>query len=269
MAPSNDGTESCNPLVLSGVIQDLLDNANNTDSSKILNALDFPLWDGSREATAYATNIAAWDITCGLHIFDPSSSHPTGDVRWGVAGLKNSITFLHVDPEGLGTRDAIGVGGKAWGVVQEHPGFKKSSINFYLDDGFCLNEVTEESNYDFEIIALHPGDCMYVIPYPISEHWSTLLSRYMQPGIPHFVLGLENSICYGGHHYSMLLMQQTLQGVIHSFMLDKFLMNTTHQGSRQLFRRILIFYLHGLMDKKISTQGRDLITYFILANIYT
>ena len=80
----------------------------------------------------------------------------------------------------------------------------------------------------------------------------------MKPNTPHFVLGMENSICYGGHFFSTLTMQQTLSGVIHSFMLDKFLTNTTHQASRQLLRRILILYLHGLMDQKISPQGMHL-----------
>lgn len=95
----------------------------------------------------------------------------------------------------------------------------------------------------------------------------TFFYSYMQPGTPHFVFGMENSICYGGHHYSTALMQQTLQGIIHSFILDKFLTNTAHQGSRQLLRRILIFYLHGLMDKKISPEGTHLFIIIILAHI--
>ena len=79
----------------------------------------------------------------------------------------------------------------------------------------------------------------------------------MRPNTPHFVFGMENSIRYGGHFYSTLTMHQTLSGVIHSFMLDHFLTNTTHLASRQLLRRILVFYLHGLMDKKISTEGMN------------
>ena len=83
--------------------------------------------------------------------------------------------------------------------------------------------------------------------------------RYMLPNTPHFVFGMENSICYGGHFYSTMTMQRTLSGLIHSFMLDKFVTNTAHQASRQLLRRILVLYLHGLMDKKISTEGMKLI----------
>ena len=70
MAASDNGREPCVPLVLSSVVEDLLDNAQDTDCSKILNALDFPLWDGSCDRNGYATDMAAWDVTRSLHIFD-------------------------------------------------------------------------------------------------------------------------------------------------------------------------------------------------------
>ena len=163
MSTSGDDNQPCVPSVLSGVVQDLLDNAEDTDTSKILNALDFPLWDGSRERNDYATDMAAWDVTRGLHIFDPSALYPTGDVRWGLAGLRNTMTFLHIDPDGFHTENMVGVGAKAWGVLRERPGFEKSSINFYVDDGFCLNEIGDCARYDFEIVALRPGDRMCVV----------------------------------------------------------------------------------------------------------
>ncbi len=163
MVSSDDDQEPCVPLVLSGVVQDLLDNAQDTDCSKILNALDFPLWDGIRDRNGYATDMAAWDVTRGLHIFDPSALYPTGDVRWGLAGLKNAMTFLHIDPDGLHTENMVGVGGKAWGILRERPGLKTSSTNFYMDEGFSLNEILDCAQYDFEIIALRPGDRLYVV----------------------------------------------------------------------------------------------------------
>ena len=91
-----------------------------------------------------------------------------------------------------------------------------------------------------------------------------ILSSFMPPNTPHFVLGMENSICYGGHFFATLSMQQTLFGIIHSFILDKFVTNTVHPTSRQLLRRILIFYLHGLMDKKVLPQGMRLVLVTLL-----
>jgi hypothetical protein len=81
------------------------------------------------------------------------------------------------------------------------------------------------------------------------------LSSYMRPNTAHLVYGIEDTICFGGHFYSTLSMQQTLQGIIHSFMLDDFLSNTSHQASRQLLRRIVILYLHGLIDQEIDPDG--------------
>ena len=73
------------------------------------------------------------------------------------------MTFLHIDPEGFHTENTIGVGGKAWGILRERPNLKTSSADFFLDGGFCLTEVIDQTQYDFEIVALRPGDRMYAI----------------------------------------------------------------------------------------------------------
>ncbi len=165
MSISREDPEPCIPLVLSGVVQDLLDNVEDIDTNKILNALDFPLWNGNCERNPYSTDLAAWDVTRGLHIFDPSTPYPTGDVRWGLAGLKHSMSFLHIDSDGFHTENMVVVGGKAWGLLRERPGLKKSSTDFFLDEGFSLNEIIGANQYDFEIIALRPGDRMYMFYY--------------------------------------------------------------------------------------------------------
>lgn len=72
------------------------------------------------------------------------------------------MTFLHIDPDGFHTENKVVVGGKAWGLLRERPGMKTSSTNFYLSKGYCLNEIVKATHYDFEIIALRPGDCLYV-----------------------------------------------------------------------------------------------------------
>ena len=77
----------------------------------------------------------------------------------------------------------------------------------------------------------------------------------MQPGTPHFVYGVENTICYGGHFYSTCLMQRTLQSLVHSFMVSDFITNTNHHESRALLRRILIFYGLGKMEKRVSESS--------------
>jgi hypothetical protein len=78
----------------------------------------------------------------------------------------------------------------------------------------------------------------------------------MRPGTPHFVYGPENTICYGGHYYSTCLMQETLFSLVHSFVISEFIMNITHHPSRQLLRRIVLFYGLGLVENRLKVEGR-------------
>lgn len=151
----------CVASVLSGRVRELLNNSEDTKTTKILNALDFPLWNGRHSPNAYSTDIASWDVTRGLHIFEPSLLYPTCDVQWGIAGHKHSMSYNHIEPDGLLTEITVGLGGKAWGVLRERPGFKKSSIHMYLNKNFSLNEINDPK-YDFEIMRLKAGDRLYV-----------------------------------------------------------------------------------------------------------
>lgn len=80
----------------------------------------------------------------------------------------------------------------------------------------------------------------------------------MRPNSAHWVYGIDHVISHGGHYYSTPLMQETLQGIIHAFVLNKFLTNTEHIPSRHLLRRIMIFYHVGLIEGSISETGEIL-----------
>ncbi|KAF8911444.1 hypothetical protein CPB84DRAFT_1812312 [Gymnopilus junonius] len=71
----------------------------------------------------------------------------------------------------------------------------------------------------------------------------------------HFVYGIMEAICHGGHYYITCLMQQTLQGTVHAFVLNKFLTNTQHFATQQVMCRILLFYHLGLVDGSIPSSG--------------
>jgi hypothetical protein len=79
----------------------------------------------------------------------------------------------------------------------------------------------------------------------------------MQPGAPHFVYGLENTIIHGGHFYSSSLMQATLRSMIHTFVLSDFISNTFHHPSRQLLRRIVIFWGLAFLENRLTSQGES------------
>lgn len=91
----------------------------------------------------------------------------------------------------------------------------------------------------------------------------------MMPGQPHFVFGYAHSICIGGHYYLTSHMQKTLQALIHSFILHKFLTNISHP-TRVLLRRMVLFYHMVLIEDEISQTGmstllclrRPFLTYF-------
>ncbi|KJA20592.1 hypothetical protein HYPSUDRAFT_142053, partial [Hypholoma sublateritium FD-334 SS-4] len=227
--PANNG---CEPTVVSGRVRDLWDNRH--PSGRILNALDLPLYDGNMEPTEYTSNLHAWDVTRGHHHIDQSSSYPTEHMRWALAGHENALTFLHIDCEGLCTDITVSDGGKAWGFLRERPGNPLSSINFFLKDSFRLDQVLRSSEYDFELVALRPRDRLF-----------------MMPGQPHFVFGYAHSICLGGHYYLTSHMQKTLQALVHSFVLHRFLTNTSHP-TRVLLRRMVLFYHMGLIEDEIS-----------------
>ena len=74
------------------------------------------------------------------------------------------------------------------------------------------------------------------------------------PSQPHFVFAYAHSICLGGHYYLTNHMQGTLQGLIHSFILHKFLTNTSHP-TRVLLRRMTLFYHMGLIEDEIPESG--------------
>lgn len=147
---------ACGPTVVSGCVRDIWDNRHS--SGKILNALDLPLYNGNMESIEYASDIHAWDVTRGHHHIDQTSSYPTEHMRWALVGLENAITFLHIDCEGLSTDIMVADGGKAWGFLRERPGNPMSSIDFFLKDGFRLDQVLRTSEYDFELVALEPRD---------------------------------------------------------------------------------------------------------------
>jgi len=77
----------------------------------------------------------------------------------------------------------------------------------------------------------------------------------MRACTPHFAFGIEPSILHGDHFYLIELMPQTLQSLMHSFVLSNFITNTTHYPSRAILRRLVIFCYMGLIEKKFRPGG--------------
>ncbi|EDQ98862.1 uncharacterized protein LACBIDRAFT_335581 [Laccaria bicolor S238N-H82] len=136
------------------------------------------------------------------------------------------------------------------GSLPDYPDILNDRLHIFKDETSTdefINDQEEGTYYlqdlrpiivDFEAVVLRPGDELHMLPN--SAHW---------------VYGIDDVIAQGGHYYSSYLMQETLQGIVHAFVLNKFLTNTEHIPSRHLLRRILIFYQVGLIEGAISEDG--------------
>ncbi|KAH6866102.1 hypothetical protein BKA70DRAFT_1080716, partial [Coprinopsis sp. MPI-PUGE-AT-0042] len=69
----------------------------------------------------------------------------------------------------------------------------------------------------------------------------------MAPNTMHAVWTMENSICYGGHFYSVATLLPTVIGVIHAFIGEARLTNTDHFPSRLLLRRMVHFFHYSFV----------------------
>ncbi|KDR81335.1 hypothetical protein GALMADRAFT_59822, partial [Galerina marginata CBS 339.88] len=226
--------EQANPAVVTGYVNDLLENASST--GKILNGLDFPMWTSNRRLNKYETHTVAWDAVRATHRCNPNTPFPTEDCEWGIAGLMHTITFLHIDCDGFGTRYGPKVGRKLWAFLRPQDSKSLFSIKFFIDKKlFSLNGKPKNVMYDFEAVVLRPGD-----------------ELRMQPNSPYWVYGINHVIAHGGHYFASFHMQETLQGIIHAFVLNSFLTNTQHFPSCSLLRRMIIFYHAGLIEGTIA-----------------
>jgi hypothetical protein len=239
-----------------GSVAELLESVKS--GKKILNGLEFPMLDAPLEHTSYTSDLAAWRATSGVHTCPLKSEYPKGDMRWGLAGSANTFTFMHIDSDGYNTFVKVLCGKKLWAFYREGPSSSISKIDVFTNPDFCLDDVLPQSEYGIEAIVLNPGDLLYVHSISSSDFYIMLtpvLSRFMKASTPHFVYGIEPCIMHGGHFYMMDLMQETVQSLLHSFVLNGFITNNTHYSSRSLLRRMLMFCYMGLIENIIHSSG--------------
>ena len=72
--------------------------------------------------------------------------------------------------------------------------------------------------------------------------------------MPHTVITIKHSICYGGHFFVMSCMTDTLIGMMHAFMANSYITNTHHMKSRLLHHMVIFVYL-GLVDQVLEDDG--------------
>ncbi|KAF9521643.1 hypothetical protein CPB83DRAFT_778366 [Crepidotus variabilis] len=237
--PTDDALSA--PNTVSGTLRQLLESVQAGVKGKILNALEFPRITVPPGAPAWLTDYLAWDVTRGGHNMLNNSVYPASDMHWGLAGTADTVTFMHVDSDGLSTGIQVMCGSKIWGFYRERPGNVMTSTTPLIHEGFNLDEVVEESDFDLEAIVLKPG---------------TLL--LMRPNTPHFVFGPHDTICHGFHFYCASTMQATLCGLIHTFVLSTFITNISHPPTRHILRRLLVFFFDGLFKDPYDDEDMEI-----------
>jgi hypothetical protein len=80
---------------------------------------------------------------------------------WGLAGTADTMTFMHIDSDGYATFVQVITGKKGWGILPEAPNQPRlSSVDFFLDETFLLDELSPASTFGLEAIVLRPSDTL-------------------------------------------------------------------------------------------------------------
>lgn len=114
----------------------------------------------------FSSDKTAYHFTKSSNSFSLHDSYPFEDVNWGLIGTKDTITFIHIDSDGLCTHIYILCGGKIWFFLRPKPGSEQllSSRHMFLNQTFRLDRVLDIAHYDLEAVALTPGDLLWVVP---------------------------------------------------------------------------------------------------------
>lgn len=70
----------------------------------------------------------------------------------------------------------------------------------------------------------------------------------MRPNTMHAVITPDACIVHGGHFLCTSAMQDTLRGIVHSFVDHVKITNTNHPPASALLRRMATFYFTGLVQ---------------------
>jgi hypothetical protein len=79
----------------------------------------------------------------------------------------------------------------------------------------------------------------------------------MRPNTPHAVFTPENAICHGGHFYATSTMQDTMFGVVHTFICPTSLTNENKPSHCLVLRRIAAFYHDVFVQQRLDDDGES------------
>ncbi|KAH6888288.1 hypothetical protein BKA70DRAFT_1027610, partial [Coprinopsis sp. MPI-PUGE-AT-0042] len=203
----------------------------------IVNALNLLMPPGLRPEHnfPFSSEHVAWLRTLGNSFcFD---TYPTSHMRWSLVAFNGALHYLHIDSDGFGTWLEVKHGLKLWVIVCPKDGSASGPVPSFTEiDGFLKffgqGDLPNSDRWDVEAVVLKPGSRLIMAPNTMHAVWT-----------------MENSICYGGHFYSVATLLPTVVGVIHAFIGEASLTNTDHFPSRLLLRRMVHFFHFAFICK--------------------
>ncbi|KAF8881525.1 hypothetical protein CPB84DRAFT_1620616, partial [Gymnopilus junonius] len=78
----------------------------------------------------------------------------------------------------------------------------------------------------------------------------------MRPCTPHAVVTLQHSVTMGSHFFAMSTIQDTMIGMMHTFVLEKLVTNTAHNDFLQVIRRMIVF-VHGALIRNTVEEDDE------------
>lgn len=85
----------------------------------------------------------------------------------------------------------------------------------------------------------------------------------MRPNTLHAVFTPEHAVCQGGHYYATSTIQDTLSGILHTFVCELAVTNASYPESRFILAEMINFY-HTALVKEAITNGQSYVTLDIL-----
>ncbi|PPR08113.1 hypothetical protein CVT24_010574, partial [Panaeolus cyanescens] len=228
------------PVVLTGTMQQVLENASLGSNRKVLNALDLPISGTLATPSVLSSDFFAWEAMKGINQHLDFLSYPTSDMSWYLAALEGAVTFFHIDSDGLATGINVEYGKKLWAIMTPRSSIGPCNLKGLTNDEFSLDEVGDLQDMDIEMVVLRATDGIL-----------------MGPNTLHAAYSITDCICKGFHFYSPSLLLRTAAGMINTFILSSFISNTHHDSTRSLLLRMLAFNFAEHIEKRFGSCEFD------------
>ncbi|TFY56576.1 hypothetical protein EVG20_g8875, partial [Dentipellis fragilis] len=202
-------------LVKAGQRPDELAEDEHWYARKVLNGLDNAIPQPLADMPNYWTLATHEQVmNCTDAILGVNMARRTVcDFSWASAATRHSVSDVHLDTDGLGTTSRPLVGRKLWVLLTPH-----DDRTPYIDLITAQNlSALDLDNFMVEGIILGPGCTLYQCPNQL--HW---------------VYGMDPTIVYSRHFYSMKNLAQSLYGQVHTQFAGTFLTNASHPTLRPI-----------------------------------